>query len=144
MKNLLVAPVFACLALSACSALPRPLEEPKVAVKHVEITPNQMGIQGTLDLDVTNPNGVALPLRSIDYTVELTGGSAYGVMDLAQTIPAKGSVPVRAILAAQPTAIAAGAVGYALGARRYKLSGTAYFRTSLGDMKVPFSQEGTL
>lgn len=148
MKNLALCVIAIPLALSsgACSSIPKPLEDPKVDVREVVVSydPQANLVVGNFDLDVTNPNGVSVPLRRIEYQIEIGGQTAVGIVDAPHTIPAKGTAPVHALVAAAPQSVAFAAAGYALGARTYKLTGHAEFKTSLGAIKVPFRQEGQL
>lgn len=67
--------ILACgvLLLQACTVLPR-LEEPGVTVNSVKLLdPTGLSQRFQIGLSLTNPNGVALPVRGMSYTLSLNG-----------------------------------------------------------------------
>lgn len=120
--------------LAACPGVMRPLEVPRADLRVVTLAPDGAALD--LDLAVTNPNSVALNLRAIDWEVQVDDTPvARGRLDLAATIPAKASAPVRGAIAV--------AVTLPVGATVY-VSGTMHFETSSGDVAATFDLETTL
>lgn len=132
--------------LSACAGFGTPIEKPTVDVRGVSIDSiNLTSLSGHVDLDVFNPNSFGIPLRAGTWSLSVGGNKAVsGQFDLANSIPAKATAPVRASL--HLDAADALAVGSAItrGERRYVLSGTLRFETKLGPIEVDFSHEGDL
>lgn len=70
--------IFAGLLLSACAAL-NPVEKPDVAITSINIGPSN-GLQQQLlvGLQLDNPNGFALNLGRLRYSISLAGNSLAG------------------------------------------------------------------
>lgn len=80
--------------LSGCaSSLENLLESPTVELTEVELVGLGFSSQTfLLSFDVTNPNGVALPIKSVSYGVKLNGQSfASGKTASAFSVPANGA-----------------------------------------------------
>jgi LEA14-like dessication related protein len=131
---------------ASCAAFGKPLEKPDVDVTAVGISSVSLrGVDGRVDLAVTNPNSVGLPLRAIDWQLEVGGARAVtGRSELAQTIPAKGSAPVATDLHIGSLDAADVAARLAAGDRSYRFSATLHFSTSLGDLSVTVVDDGEL
>jgi LEA14-like dessication related protein len=139
-------PTALLLACTACGALPKPVEEPDVDVRGVSIESIQLSaITGHVDLDVFNPNGFGVPLRSGTWTLSVGDAHAVsGQFDLAQAIPARGTAPVRASLYIDAADAVAVGARITAGERRYTLRGSLTFSTRLGPITVDFAHEGRL
>ncbi len=146
MRTRAIAVVGSITLLAACAGFGTPVEKPKVDVRGVSIESIDLsGLSGHVDLDVFNPNSFSVPLRAGTWSLSVGGNKAVsGQFDLANSIPAKASAPVRASL--RLDAADALAVGSAItrGERRYVLSGTLRFETKLGSVEVDFHHEGDL
>jgi len=146
MRSIAIAVVGFITLLSACAGFGTPVEKPKVDVRGVSVESiNLTRLSGHVDLDVFNPNSFGVPLRSGTWSLSVAGDQAVsGQFDLANSIPAKATAPVRASL--HLDAADALAVGTAItrGERRYVLSGTLRFETKLGPIEVEFQHEGEL
>lgn len=96
-----IAAAGAAVLLGGCGALPPPnLEAPRLRFSDFHIEELGLGeIRFVLAVDTENPNDVAIPLRNIDFALELLGRPfADGtVLERAMTLPALGerTIPVR-------------------------------------------------
>ena len=146
MRIRVLAVVGSITLFTACAGFGTPVEKPTVDVRGVSIDSiNLTSLSGHVDLDVFNPNSFGVPLRSGTWSLSVGGNKAVsGQFDLANSIPAKATAPVRASLHLE--AADALAVGSAVtrGERRYVLSGTLRFETKLGRVEVDFHAEGDL
>lgn len=80
------------LLTSGCATLN--IEEPRIAL--TRLAPAQSGSSfGTLfeiDIKITNPNGIALPIRGMSYSLGINGAELlYGTSNQVPAIPAYGS-----------------------------------------------------
>lgn len=137
--------ILACLVLPACF-LTHPIEKPNVTVTGVAVSSVMFtGIEGTIDLDVQNPNSFGVPLSLIEWELSVGGAHAVsGRIELSQTIPAKGIAPVTAALRigmADAVAVAAEISG---GTRDYTLSARFTFTSSFGSVTVDVVHQGEL
>jgi LEA14-like dessication related protein len=132
------------LSLSACFG-PK-IEKPTVTVTGVAVgSVSFTGLEGTIDLDVFNPNGFGVPLSLIEW--ELSVGSARAVqgrIELSQTIPAKASAPVTASLRISAADALDVGIQLSAGVRTYTLSARFTFKTSLASATVDVVTDGTL
>ncbi len=143
--------IIASLA-GGCSAI----QKPGVAFKAMNVRDiNAEGFTMNFDLDVTNPNAIALPLGDSDYTLKLSGATVVqGNIKPAGTLPAGGamsvSLPVTMtyenLLKAEKAIVAGGGkVEYALGGN---LGFTSDSSASAGGLfsgaKVPLDYSGVL
>jgi hypothetical protein len=132
--------------IAGCGLLGKQLEKPSVHVDGVAIADvSWNGARGSLDLTVTNPNAIGLPLSKIDWQLAVHGDHAVsGSIDLHQEIPAKGSAPVQTALSIATSDVIHVAPHLAAGARDYRLSARLHFSTTLGDLSVDVVHDGTL
>lgn len=81
-------PVF---ALAGCALAPR-FETPRLSVVEVQVVSSELWEQRLkVRLRVQNPNDVALAVKGIDYTFDITGQRvASGVADASFVVPAFG------------------------------------------------------
>lgn len=136
----------AALALTAGCPMVAPVEKPTVKPRGVTLVSiSWSGVDARVDVDIINPNAIALPLRLFDWELSIGGGRAVtGKTELSESIPAKSSAPVATTI--RLGASEASDVGSRIvaGRRDYRLKGTLHFSTSLGDLRVPFTQDGHL
>lgn len=83
------------LSLSACSGintLRKIVEPPKVSLANVKlVSAGLLEQRYRLSLRVQNPNGVAIPINGLDYSVNIQGNEfARGVSASSFTLPANG------------------------------------------------------
>ncbi|MEM7610943.1 MAG: LEA type 2 family protein [Pseudomonadota bacterium] len=78
--------------LAGCETLGQTFESPNVALSNVRLQSADMTTQKfVLDFTVSNPNGVPLPVRAVNYGVTLAGISlASGSTEQAFRVPANG------------------------------------------------------
>jgi len=113
------------------------------------------GFTMAFDLEVHNPNAVALPISAADYKVNIGGVKvADGKATPAGTIPANGSIPVKVpvtmtyenLLAAEKAIVAAqGSVPFKLDGNLKFSGGASNALTDImGGLSVPLKYEGVL
>jgi LEA14-like dessication related protein len=86
---------LAILALAACAGF-NPIEKPKVSITSIKMAP-VIGFQQKLlvGLQLDNPNGFAINLAQLRYTLELQGQSlAGGSLNEAVSLPANGQTQI--------------------------------------------------
>ena len=141
--------LLVCVLATGCSAMS--VERPSASVTGMSV--GEVNPEGfTLDfaVDVTNPNGFALPLTSADYALGVGGAELLkGDADPGRSIPAKGSLAVtlpvhvtfeRLLAAEQAIRDSGGNVPYALQAGLSFDTGTPL----VGKVRVPVRHSGTL
>jgi len=133
------------ISLSGCF-LTQPIEKPTVNVTGVAVgSVSFTGIEGTIDLDVFNPNAFGVPLSLIEW--ELSVGSARAVsgrIELSATIPAKGTAPVTAALRIDVADAIDVGLQLSAGVRTYTLAARFTFSTSMATVSVDVVTDGTL
>jgi LEA14-like dessication related protein len=136
----------AALLAGGCAMLMKTVERPKVDVRDVALTSVSLrGIEGEVQLDISNPNAVGVPLSGIDWQLAVGGASAVsGHVDVSQTIPAHGVAPVTASLRIDAGQALAVASRVSAGARDYTLDARFHFSTSVGDLTVDVHHVGAL
>jgi LEA14-like dessication related protein len=144
LRSLLV--VALVTLVSGCALFNHPIEKPTAQVRGVAVTSVSFtGIDGEIALDIQNPNAFGVPLSQIEW--QLAVGSARAVtgrIELTETIPARGTAPVRAILHVDAgDAIDVGAA-IARGERGYQLDARLTFTTRLGAVDVAVQSTGEL
>ena len=101
-----MAALAAAVVLQGCSALRPGFETPRVTVNSFRAVPSQGALPDfEIGLRVVNPNGMALPLRGVSYTVSLNDRELVtGVANDLPVIEAYGQGDV--ILTASPNLLA--------------------------------------
>jgi len=138
---------LAALAVTGCSLFTHTVERPTVDVRNVALSSVSLmaGAEGTVRLDVQNPNPVGVPLRSIDWQISVAGAPAVrGHVDVSQTIPARGVAPVTASLQIGASDAVEVARHMAGGAREYALDARLTFSTAVGPLEVDVHKDGDL
>jgi LEA14-like dessication related protein len=139
-----------CLLSVACSGAG--LQKPTAAVKGMSLGGvNATGLTMNFDVDVTNPNAVAIPLTTTDYGLSLGDTKVLdGKSDLTGDLPAGGTrslvLPVAVtfenLMAAEQALVKSGGnVPYTLNAGLSAGRGNALLGQSL---RVPLTYSGTL
>ncbi len=144
---LVVLALTAALAgLASCGALSPMAAQPQVTVRSVSLSAAGFsGVDGTVAMDIYNPNGFALPLRRVDWTLSVGSVQAVrGSFDLTATIPAKASAPVDGRLHIDVGSAVGVASALAQGVRSYEISATLTFQTRFGDLRADVQHQGQL
>ena len=134
------------LAASGCSSLVPRLEPPQLSVVGLEVVKaDLLQQQLRVRMHVHNPNDRALPVRGIDYTVQVGGEEfAHGDSDRDFTVPALGDFEFDVNVYANAAPVV---LKYALGGRRepvpYRIVGKVRLASGL-IRNVPFDQSGEL
>ena len=83
-------------AVAGCATLSTPLEPPAIRVVALQLLDSNLTQQRfRLTLELTNPNGVQVPIRSMSYQVKLLGDAfANGGLATPFTLPANGTETV--------------------------------------------------
>jgi LEA14-like dessication related protein len=122
------------------------VKNPQVEVKSVSMeTFSTRGVSGQMELNVANPNPVALPLSYVEWEIAIAGDRAVsGHFDVPKNLPANGNAPISVAL--DVLAADAGRVvpHLAAGSRDYQLHGVLHYATPIGDMSVGFQSDGVL
>ncbi len=141
-----VAVLVATFSLAGCSIFMRSIEKPSAKVRDVSVSSAGLtGVSGALKLDVSNPSPVGVPLQGIDWTLAVGNAKAVtGSVQLSQTIPARGVVPVTTSLTIDARDAIAVAMALSAGARTYQLHAHLRFATSVGPIAVDVDSEGQL
>lgn len=145
--RLLMPPLLLSLLVSpACAPLLSSMEKPEVDVQDVRIDEiSWSGLEGRINLLVFNPNSFGVPLERCDWSIAVGGARAVsGSFDLAETIPAKRSMPVVTTLRLDTQDATRIAARLAAGDRSYRLTGRLYFSTRLGVVTVELAHEGRI
>jgi len=133
-----------------CSGpLSKPLQEPKVQVRDLEITDASLGgIDALVTLDINNPNDVRLSARGLSYELFVSGNQLVtGQDDQSISVPAYGSetieLPVRlsyfGLIETLPEVLRTGSVDYMVkGKIKTSIFSYAIPFTKNGDFKLPF------
>lgn|GEM_PF-4446141 len=134
------------VATSGCAHVGLGAEAPDVTPVGVSVqSVGATGVAATVHLSVFNPNAFSVPLRRARFAIDLGGAElSSGDIELPVSIPAKASAPVDASVRVDGFSAAAAAARYAAGERRYRLRGTLFFATRLGDIAVEIEHQGHL
>jgi len=142
-----IALVVSYITLTAgCSLFMHSIERPTATVRDVSVSSAGLGgVTGQVQMDVTNPNGIGVPLSGIDWQLSVGGARAVtGAVELQQTIPARGVAPVTTSLSIGMLDAAQVATVLASGGRDYRIDATLHFSTSVGQLDVDVHKTGTL
>lgn len=137
-RTALLLMVSAALLVVGCVA-------PRASVRDVEFRSiNLSSLNFGLIFDLANPNNYALPLREVDWRVDLFSAFlASGSARPDQTIPAKGSarvdVPVSVRFAEAQQSAARVMRERVI---PWQVSGSCHFETPIGSIPVSFSDSG--
>lgn len=86
--------IWCCVIVSGCSSLMPSFKEPQVNITSFALAPNSVGLapRFNVGVQVINPNGMSLPLKGIDYSVEIEGNRILsGASPNLPTVPAHGT-----------------------------------------------------
>jgi len=137
--------LLGALSLGGCASVSPNLEPPRLSLAGLELVDATLFEQRfLLKLRVQNPNEFSLPIKGLDYELELNGQAfARGLSNKAVTVPRLGSevIEVEAIsnlagIVNQVRQVSRGD-DYTFG---YRIKGKAYL-TQLG-REIPFDEDG--
>ena len=142
--------LICCVSALGCSSLTG-LQRPTASVTGMTLGEvDARGFTMNFDVDLDNPNGVALPLAAADYELGLGGvGVLDGRASPGGTLPARGSrsVTVPVAVAFENLLAAEQAIRDSGGNVPYDLAGGLSFETGnplVGSLRVPLRHRGTL
>jgi LEA14-like dessication related protein len=132
--------------LSGCALFTHPVEKPTAQVRAVAVgSASFTGLDGTIDLDIQNPNAFGVPLAQIDWQLSVGDAQAVaGRIDLSHEIPARGTAPVRASLRIDASSAMRVGAELSRGVRTYRLAAKLHFTTRLGPITVDVVSDGQL
>lgn len=139
------ATLLVALLLTGCAGLF--FEEPTITLKEIHV--HQLSLSDAslvFVAEIRNPNGYELRLKSLDYTVHLSGREAGGgSLEKEISVPASSSAPVEIPVTARFGSLGGVVKLYVTGQELpYKIEGKALVKAGLFDRTFPFSRTGIL
>jgi LEA14-like dessication related protein len=137
--------LFSALLITGCAGLF--FEEPTITLKEIHVRQISLTDASLVFVaEIHNPNSYELRLKSLDYTLHLSGSEAGGGSLQKQfSVPASSSVPVEIPISAHFSGLSGFARMYLSGQELpYRLEGQALVKAGLFDRTFPFSRTGTL
>lgn len=133
-------------ALGGCPGILAPLEKPRIDFDGVRAASLSLaGLDLTFQLRVTNPNGVGLPLRAMDYDLSIEGRPfLQGRLDLHEELPARASAPVLAHVHITATNAATLVSALGRGVRTLHALLVLHFETRLGPLAAAVESDTPL
>lgn len=139
--------LIALLALAGCSSLLPKLEAPRLSIVKVELLKSDLLQQQLrVRMRVQNPNDRTLPVRSIEYSIEVAGEEfAHGDSDRNFVVPALGETEfdVNVTVNAASLLLRLAGGGGRNRELNYRLVGTVKLSSGLL-RSIPFEQKGVL
>lgn len=139
--------LIALLALAGCSSLLPKLEAPRLSIVNVELLKSDLLQQQLrVRMRVQNPNDRTLPVRSIEYSIEVAGEEfAHGDSDRNFVVPALGETEfdVNVTVNAASLLLRLAGGGGRNRELNYRLVGTVKLSSGLL-RSIPFEQKGVL
>lgn len=142
-RNLTI--LFFVLLITGCAGLF--FEEPTITLKEIHVQQISLTDASLVFVaEIQNPNGYELRLKSLDYTVHLSGREAGdGSLQKEVSVPASSSTPIEIPVSARFGGLGGIARTYISGQELpYRLEGKALVKAGLFDRTFPFSRTGTL
>jgi len=142
-RNLTI--LFFVLLITGCAGLF--FEEPTIILKEIHVQQISLTDASLVFVaEIQNPNGYELRLKSLDYTVHLSGREAGdGSLQKEVSVPASSSTPIEIPVSARFGGLGGIARTYISGQELpYRLEGKALVKAGLFDRTFPFSRTGTL
>ena len=148
MSNRILAGVYLVGILmlsSACTSLSLQPKTPEISLTGIQVA--KLGLDEQrfrIQLHLRNPNNFALPIRSLDYALQLNGQKfAEGASTRPITVPALGESELELEVAGRLQSVLPQILALGTGSSlNYSLSGNV----ALSDfpLKIPFGKEGTV
>lgn len=142
-RNLTI--LFFVLLITGCAGLF--FEEPTITLKEIHVQQISLTDASLVFVaEIQNPNDYELRLKSLDYTVHLSGREAGdGSLQKEVSVPASSSTPIEIPVSARFGGLGGIARTYISGQELpYRLEGKALVKAGLFDRTFPFSRTGTL
>ena len=142
-RNLTI--LFFVLLITGCAGLF--FEEPTITLKEIHVQQISLTDASLVFVaEIQNPNSYELRLKSLDYTVHLSGREAGdGSLQKEVSVPASSSTPIEIPVSARFGGLGGIARTYISGQELpYRLEGKALVKAGLFDRTFPFSRTGTL
>jgi len=142
-RNLTI--LFCGLLITGCAGLF--FEEPTITLKEIHVRQISLTDASIVFVaEIQNPNSYDLRLKSLDYTVHLSGREAGdGSLQKEIPVPASASATVEIPVSARFGGLGGIARTYISGQELpYRLEGKALVKAGLFDRTFPFSRTGTL
>ena len=142
-RNLTI--LFFVLLITGCAGLF--FEEPTIILKEIHVQQISLTDASIVFVaEIQNPNSYELRLKSLDYTVHLSGREAGdGSLQKEISVPASSSTPIEIPVSARFGGLGGIARTYISGQELpYRLEGKALVKAGLFDRTFPFSRTGTL
>jgi LEA14-like dessication related protein len=139
--------VLSCaVILASCGALSPIAEKPKVTVRSVSLSSASFtGIDGTIAMDVFNPNSFGVPLNRVTWALSVGGSDPVrGSLDMNDSIPAKSSVPVTGAIRISAGAAIGITAALVSGNRTYNLQVELFFQTKFGEISVSVTHQAEI
>jgi len=133
------------LLITGCAGLF--FEEPTIILKEIHVQQISLTDASIVFVaEIQNPNSYELRLKSLDYTVHLSGREAGdGSLQKEISVPASSSTPIEIPVSARFGGLGGIARTYISGQELpYRLEGKALVKAGLFDRTFPFSRTGTL
>ncbi len=137
--------LFCVLLITGCAGLF--FEEPTITLKEIHVRQISLTDASLVFVaEIQNPNDYELRLKSLDYTVHLSGREAGdGSLQREISVPAASSTPIEIPVSARFGGLGGIARMYVSGQElSYRLEGKALVKAGLFDRTFPFSRTGTL
>jgi LEA14-like dessication related protein len=138
--------LFLCtLLLAGCTGLF--FDEPTVTLKEIHVRQLSLTDASLVFVaEIQNPNSYDLRLKSLDYTVHLSGQeTGGGSLQKEIIVPASSSTPIEIPVSARFGGLGGIARMYISGQELpYRIEGNALVKAGLFDRTFPFSHTGTL
>ncbi len=137
--------LLCALLITGCAGLF--FEEPTIILKEIHVRQISLTDASIVFVaEIQNPNSYDLRLKSLDYTVHLSGNEAGdGSLQKEIPVPASSSVTVEIPVSARFGGLGGIARMYISGQEiPYRLEGNALVKAGLFDRTFPFSRTGTL
>jgi LEA14-like dessication related protein len=145
MHRRVVAILLGMLLVAGCAGLF--FEEPTITLKEIHVRQISLTDASLVFVaEIQNPNAYELRLKSLDYTVHLSGREAGGgSLQKEVSIPASSSAPVEIPITARFGSLGGIVKMYVSGQELpYRIEGKALVKAGLFDRTFPFSRTGTL
>lgn len=133
--------VLVCLGLGACA-----VQRPTVDLHDVRLKGLSFSrVDVALDVSVQNPNTFALPIKGLDWELDLYGDEfAVGRASVGERIPAQGSSRIAVPLSIPYDRALSSAIKLLKGRDiAYELLGSLTFDTPIGDLPIAFTHRGS-